>query len=261
MFHQNDAISISHTIQILILILILIQIQIQVQNQTHLLRFDSTDHCPETRSVSDSIPQSLPPFSQNQKPADAAHCTPSSPCSAFYSSETIPFPKSSSFHRSDLLLPPLPVHSGQYDPDSPFPRIHAARSSTTIQCSSLSNAVIPNRVVRLQQRQQLHFAQDFLMLLPVVFQIDLLNLRHTSLSIPTAYFIPSSRCVHSVIRPNPPCPISFITTKSVLNRPIADYKTSRSRNFTVFPLVNSSDIISGLCSSILFGGEKEWEGF
>lgn len=215
MFHKNDSTWISHSIQI----------QIQIQNQRHLPQFDSIHRCPETQSASDSIPQSLPPSSQIQKPAGEARWIPWSLDPAFCSIETTPFPKSSSFHRSDL--PPPPVHSGPYEPDSPLPRIRSARSSTTIQHFSLSNAVIPNDVVRLQQRQQLHFSQDLLIFLHAVFQVDLLNLRHTSIPIPTAYFIPSNRWVHSVIRPNPPWPISLITMKSVLNRPIADYKTSR----------------------------------
>ena len=62
MFHKNDSTWISHSIQI----------QIQIQNQRHLPRFDSIHRCPETQSASDSIPQSLPPSSQIQKPAGEA---------------------------------------------------------------------------------------------------------------------------------------------------------------------------------------------
>ena len=64
MFHKNDSTWISRSIQI--------QIQIQIQNQRHLPRFDSIHRCPETQSASDSIPQSLPPSSQIQKPAGEA---------------------------------------------------------------------------------------------------------------------------------------------------------------------------------------------
>ena len=62
MFHKNDSTWISHSIRI----------QIQIQNQRHLPRFDSIHRCPETQSASDSIPQSLPPSSQIQKPAGEA---------------------------------------------------------------------------------------------------------------------------------------------------------------------------------------------
>ena len=62
MFQKNDSTWISHSIQI----------QIQIQNQRHLPRFDSIHRCPETQSASDSIPQSLPPSSQIQKPAGEA---------------------------------------------------------------------------------------------------------------------------------------------------------------------------------------------
>lgn len=62
MFHKNDSTWISRSIQI----------QIQIQNQRHLPQFDSIHRCPETQSASDSIPQSLPPSSQIQKPAGEA---------------------------------------------------------------------------------------------------------------------------------------------------------------------------------------------
>lgn len=62
MFHKNDSTWISHSIQI----------QIQIQNQRHLPQFDSIHRCPETQSASDSIPQSLPPSLQIQKPAGEA---------------------------------------------------------------------------------------------------------------------------------------------------------------------------------------------
>ena len=58
MFHKNDSTWISRSIQI--------------QNQRHLPQFDSIHRCPETQSASDSIPQSLPPSSQIQKPAGEA---------------------------------------------------------------------------------------------------------------------------------------------------------------------------------------------
>ena len=133
---------------------------------------------------------------------------------------------SSSSHRSDL--PHLRSRSDPDDSNSPFPHIHSVRSSTTIHFVSLYNTIIPNCVVRLQQRQQFHFSQDFLILLHAIFQINFLYLQHNALSSPTAYFIPSNRCVHNIIRPNPPWPISFSTIKSVLNRLIEDYKTHPS---------------------------------